>query len=129
MLITRIYMIPPTCLWKGHKKRIIRFGFFLPFLLFLSFPIISQNNILEKYINEAIATNHGLKEQQFLLEKNTLAFEEAKTLFRPSVGFGVNYTVAAGGRNISFPVGDLLNPVYCHFEPDNDDQFISTNRK
>ncbi|MEO1261289.1 MAG: TolC family protein [Bacteroidota bacterium] len=72
----------------------------------------AQNGILENYIKQGIATNHGLKEQQFLLEKNLLALEEAKRLYMPEVGFGLSYTAAAGGRNIAIPVGDLLNPVY-----------------
>ena len=38
--------------------------------------------------------------------------EEAKRLYMPEVGFGLNYTLAAGGRNISIPVGDLVNPIH-----------------
>ena len=71
-----------------------------------------QNDILESYIQQGFETNHGLKEQHFLLEKNILALEEARRLYRPEVGFGMNYTLAAGGRKISIPVGQLVNPVY-----------------
>lgn len=71
-----------------------------------------QDEVLEAYIKEAIETNHGLKEQSFLLEKNRLALEEARQLFKPTVDFGITYTVSAGGRNISFPIGDIMNPVY-----------------
>jgi outer membrane protein TolC len=85
----------------------------LTFALWLcSFPSFSQSTRLDTYIRQALDTNHGLKEQQFLLEKNMLALEEARRLFLPEVGFGVSYSLAAGGRNIQFPVGDLLNPVY-----------------
>ncbi|HFA47407.1 MAG TPA: TolC family protein [Bacteroidetes bacterium] len=72
----------------------------------------SQGGILDVYIRQGIASNHGLKEQHFLLGKNRLALKEAKRLLMPEVGFGLTYTLAAGGRDIDFPVGDLLNPVY-----------------
>ena len=90
------------------------FAIFLLLFLFFGNPVFSQNSneVLEQYIQHALDSNHGLKEQQFLLEKNTLALEEAKRLFLPEIGFGVSYTVSAGGRNISIPIGDLMNPVY-----------------
>ena len=37
---------------------------------------------------------------------------EAARAFRPNVSVGGTYTLAAGGRAIALPVGDLLNPVY-----------------
>ena len=74
--------------------------------------LFAQKNLLDQYIQEAINSNHGIREQSFLLEKNMLALEESKRLFMPEVGFGITYTVAAGGRNIAIPVGDLMNPVY-----------------
>jgi len=86
---------------------------FLLFALWLcSLPASSQNSLPDTYIRQALDSNHGLKEQQFLLEKNVLALEEARRLYLPTVGFGASYTLAAGGRNIQLPVGDLLNPVY-----------------
>jgi hypothetical protein len=36
----------------------------------------------------------------------------ANSYFMPSVGIQGNYTSGRGGRSISFPVGDMLNPVY-----------------
>ncbi len=86
----------------------------LLFSLLLAPTVFSQDNnsLLEGYIRQALDSNHGLNEQQFLLEKNILALEEARKLYFPEVGFGISYTMAAGGRNIAFPVGDLLNPVY-----------------
>lgn len=88
----------------------------ISFTLFLCYggPVYLQNEtgLLDGYIQQALDSNHGLKEQSFLLEKNLLALEEAKKLFLPEVGFGMTYTVSAGGRNISIPIGDLMNPVY-----------------
>ncbi len=83
-------------------------------LLILLFhpPAISFAQHLDEYIRQGIASNHSLKEQDFLLQKNTLALQEARRLFFPEITFGTAYTLAAGGRKIEFPVGDLMNPVY-----------------
>ena len=71
-----------------------------------------QSNILDAYIKEGLMNNATLKTQQFDVERSVMALEEAKTLFMPRVNFQTQYTLAAGGRNIQFPIGDLLNPVY-----------------
>ncbi|MCB9081010.1 MAG: TolC family protein [Lewinellaceae bacterium] len=68
--------------------------------------------VLSGYIDEAMQNSHVIKEKQFLLNQSLLALEEARRLYYPDVAFGVSYTRAAGGRDISIPVGDLLNPVY-----------------
>ncbi|GAB3641999.1 TolC family protein [Spirosoma arcticum] len=67
---------------------------------------------LNTYIQQAFATNDGLKQQQFLLQRNLYALQEAKTLYLPNVNLAGAYTLAGGGRTVDFPVGDLLNPVY-----------------
>ncbi len=41
-----------------------------------------------------------------------LALEEARRMNRPQVDFVSTYTMAAGGRDIELPLGDLMNPVY-----------------
>ena len=86
---------------------------FLFSLLF--FPLIGihgQSAPLDAYIQEAINNSHALKEKQFVLERNLFALEEAKRLYYPTVNLNGSYTLAAGGRRIEFPVGDLLNPAY-----------------
>ncbi len=85
--------------------------FFFP-LLFLPLIVAGQSNPLDAYIQEAIQNSHALKEKQFVLERNLLALEEAKRLYYPTVNLNGTYTLAAGGRRLEFPVGDLLNPVY-----------------
>lgn len=72
----------------------------------------AQSPVLDAYVQAGIASNDGLKQQQFLLEKSLYALEEAKGLFLPTVSFGGTYTLAAGGRTQDLPIGDLLNPVY-----------------
>lgn len=87
-------------------------------LLFLVLALLrgvsfGQNNtLLDNYIKEGISNNTALKSQQFDLEKSYKALEQAQTLFKPQVNFQMQYTLAAGGRQTSLPVGDLLNPVY-----------------
>ncbi len=74
--------------------------------------VAQQSTLLEGYIQEGIAGNHILKQQGFQVQKAVYALAEAKALFKPTVGFNATYSTAQGGRALSFPVGDLLNPVY-----------------
>lgn len=69
-------------------------------------------SILDSYIQEGLASNQSIKQQNFLLEKNIFALKEAKSMFLPNVSFSTTYTKADGGRTIDFPTGDLLNNVY-----------------
>jgi outer membrane protein TolC len=91
-----------------------------PWLITLLFLTLFSNAVLKAqaqtypaaYVSEAIATSHSLRQQELLLEKSLLALEEARKLYWPELGFGATYTLAAGGRSIFIPVGDLVNPVY-----------------
>ena len=69
-------------------------------------------DVLEDYVKRGISNNLVLKERNISLDKSLLALKEAKTLFMPSVNLAANYTLAAGGRVIEFPIGDLLNGAY-----------------
>lgn len=73
---------------------------------------VAQSAQLESYVQEGITNSDALKQQQFQLQKNLYALEEAKGLFKPAVSLNGQYTLAAGGRAIAIPIGDLLNPVY-----------------
>lgn len=88
----------------------------LPILLLLTgllrLPLHAQTNALDGYVQAGLQNNLTIRQQQFNLQKALLSLDEAKSLFLPSVNLGASYTTAAGGRRISFPVGDLLNPVY-----------------
>lgn len=81
-------------------------------LLGWSYSLVAQSSLLDGYIQEGIGNSDALKQQQFQLQKSLYALEEAKGLFLPSVNLNGTYTLAAGGRSISIPVGDLMNPVY-----------------
>jgi outer membrane protein len=85
---------------------------FLGILVFNpSLPVKAQR-ILELYIGEGLENNLVLNERRIDLERSLLALKDAKSFFLPSLDFGASYTLAAGGRTIDFPIGDLLNPVY-----------------
>ncbi len=83
---------------------------FYAMLLFLVIPVKGQDftDLVQKSWNN----NEQLKAQYFQLQQAEAALREAKSMYGPTVSFGAQYTLAAGGREIDFPVGDLLNPVY-----------------
>jgi len=76
------------------------------------FVVTAQNPILERYISEGLQSNQSLKQRQLDYAAQLSALKEAKGLFFPGVSLNARYTVAEGGREIEFPVGDMLNPVY-----------------
>ena len=55
--------------------------------------------------------------------RQAIMLTEASRLNGPEVNFIGNYTLAAGGRNIDFPVGSLLNPVYSTLNDITDKNF------
>jgi outer membrane protein TolC len=75
-------------------------------------PVAAQSLVLEQYVKQGLAQNQSIQQQNFLLEKSLAALQEARGLFLPTVSLGGSYSLAAGGRSISLPIGDLLNPVY-----------------
>ncbi|WP_343307895.1 TolC family protein [Chitinophaga niabensis] len=84
--------------------------------LFISVGFITQvataQSRLDQYIQEAFSRNQAIARQNFQLEKNMYALQEAKALFMPSASLISSYTKAGGGRTIDIPVGDMLNGVY-----------------
>jgi outer membrane protein TolC len=78
----------------------------------LAAPIAQAQGRLDEYIQQGLASNESIKQQNFVLEKNIYALNEAKSMFLPQVTFSTTYTKADGGRTIDFPTGDLFNGVY-----------------
>ena len=84
-------------------------------VLFLNLPaaaVYAQTPVLDQYISEGLSQSDVIKQKQFGQQQLQYALDEAKGLALPSVGLNGAYTLAAGGRTISIPVGDMLNPVY-----------------
>jgi outer membrane protein TolC len=87
----------------------------IPLSLILCFSLGSafgQSAILDAYIQEGLRNNLVLKQQNLDIQKSMEAVRQAKALFYPTLSFNASYTLAAGGRQSSLPIGDLLNPVY-----------------
>ncbi len=90
----------------------IKIVFIFLVFLFVNKNLNAQSVILESYVKEGFERNKIINQQNLLLKKADLAIEEANDLKKPQVNFNFTYTLAAGGRSIDFPIGDLLNPVY-----------------
>ncbi len=89
---------------------------FFAILFQLSFffqQVMSQSeSVLDGYVRMGLENNHALKQKELNLEKSLRALREANGLFYPSVALEAQYMLAAGGRSIEMPVGDMLNGVY-----------------
>jgi outer membrane protein TolC len=85
----------------------------LPVIYFfcMSIMVIAQGS-LEKYIETGLKNNLVLQEKNISLESALNALKTANSLFFPSVDFKGDFQSGDGGRSISFPIGDMLNPVY-----------------
>jgi outer membrane protein TolC len=66
----------------------------------------------EAYVAEGLHSNLQLRSQTLEVEKAASVLQAARAQFFPSLDFQARYTKAHGGREIDFPAGDLLNPVY-----------------
>ncbi len=89
-----------------------RLPLFLFFALIFNGLLAQDSPILNSYIRAGLAQNPLLKEKEYALQQLELSADRADRLYYPSVSFGVNYTLAEGGRTIDIPVGDLVNPAY-----------------
>lgn len=96
------------------RKKINRFclGVILLPFLFQSSELYSQESLLNKYIEEGLNSNLVLQQKNIDVKKAWYALKNAESLFLPVVSFQSSYQTGAGGRSISLPVGDLMNPVY-----------------
>ena len=79
--------------------------------LSISLRAISQTP-LDEYIRQKPSqiTDRSKSKRMGRRKKSDLLL--AKKNYSPEIGFVGNYTPAAGGRTIAFPVGDLLNETY-----------------
>ncbi|MGB4772557.1 MAG: TolC family protein [Chitinophagaceae bacterium] len=87
-------------------------GLLLALLFTAPFLAKAQQEVLDGYIQEALANNLVLKQKNVSLEQSLLALQQARSLYLPTSWLEGQYTLAQGGREINIPVGDLLNPVY-----------------
>ncbi|MCU0397144.1 MAG: TolC family protein [Cyclobacteriaceae bacterium] len=74
--------------------------------------LVSGQTVLDTYIDEGLKNNLVLEQRNISLEKAMYSLKIANGLFSPSLKLIGDFISGDGGRSISFPVGDLLNPVY-----------------
>lgn len=74
--------------------------------------LVSGQTLLDTYIDEGLKNNLVLEQRNISLEKAMYSLKIANGLFSPSLKLIGDFISGDGGRRISFPVGDLLNPVY-----------------
>ncbi|HEY4655428.1 MAG TPA: TolC family protein [Cyclobacteriaceae bacterium] len=90
-----------------------RSGRFLTALLVMLSPGLTHaQSLLDNYIHEGLDGNLVLQEKNLSLEQAEKSLQIARSYFLPSIDLLADYTSGEGGRSISFPAGDLLNPVY-----------------
>ncbi len=68
--------------------------------------------VAEALVAEALETNLGLAAVEASVDQRLAALDRARARFLPTIDLQLRYSQADGGRQIEFPVGDLLNPVY-----------------
>ncbi len=73
---------------------------------------LGQPTVLERYVAEGLEANLALQQENLEVQQQVEALKQARSLFMPNVQFNASYTLAAGGRTIGIPIGDLMNPVY-----------------
>ena len=85
------------------------------YVLFILFPFavaMGQKSILDEYIEMGFEQNIVIKQKSINVEKALLTLQSAQSMYQPTVALQGGYQSGEGGRSISFPVGDMLNPVY-----------------
>lgn len=80
-------------------------------LILTSYGIFAQQP-LKQYVAQGLENNLVLQQKSITLDRALLSLKIANGLFSPSITLLGNYTTGDGGRSISIPVGDMLNPVY-----------------
>ena len=90
----------------------MRFLFLFTLSCFIPFLSLAQQPVLEKYIQLGLAENLQVQKNGLAIEKQQYKIAEAKANRLPVVSFDPSYILAAGGRRLEFPIGDLFNPAY-----------------
>jgi len=68
--------------------------------------------IADALVAEALETNLGLASVEASVDQRLAVLDQVRAQFLPTIDLQLRYSRADGGREIVFPVGDLLNPVY-----------------
>ncbi len=74
--------------------------------------VFAQGTTLDAYIRQGLAANIVIQQQKTSVEQAMTALKQARALYLPTVNLQAGYQTGEGGRSISIPIGDLMNPVY-----------------
>jgi outer membrane protein len=72
----------------------------------------SIDAIVADYVQAGAASNLALASQGLEVERSNAALAAARARFLPEIALDARYTRADGGRDITLPLGQLLNPAY-----------------
>lgn len=97
---------------KTKSLKIAVFSLMFGGLLFTRTLSSYGQSPLDSYIREGLANNLVLQQKNISYDQAQQSLQIAKSYFLPSITLLADYTSGEGGRSISIPVGDLLNPVY-----------------
>lgn len=89
--------------------------------------VLAQSGPLERYVREGLENNLPILRQQLQLQGRQLNLREARGKFLPRLSLEADYLLAAGGRTINIPVGELLNPVNRTLNQLTDSEQFPTN--
>ncbi|MBD3376295.1 hypothetical protein GF406_14755 [candidate division KSB1 bacterium] len=81
-------------------------------LLFCIESAVAAPAALDSLINIALQNNLALQQRTMAWEKAWRAQQAAQGMFLPTVSLEARYSRAEGGRQIDFPIGDIVNPIY-----------------
>ena len=93
-------------------KRFVYNNFLLCILSLTGLNSLSQSSVLDHYIDSGLIHNTVIQQKQIALQQAMLGLEQAKAMYKPSIDFLGSFQDGGGGRSISLPIGDLMNPVY-----------------
>ncbi len=96
----------------------------------LSWQPLQAQTVLETYVEIGLEQNLGYINKKLETQFTQSRHQEAIGDYLPSLTLNARYSRAGGGREIQFPVGDLLNPVYDQLDQiSGNDNFPTINNE
>ncbi len=68
--------------------------------------------VVDAYVALALQHNLALQIQTLDVDGARVRLSQVRGALQPQVDFVARYSAATGGRQIDFPIGDIINPVY-----------------
>jgi outer membrane protein TolC len=68
--------------------------------------------VIDDYVRIGLESNLSLQSQSLEIERAEAALDAARASYFPSFELAARYTRAEGGRDISLPIAEAVNPIY-----------------